>query len=205
MVPMERQLGDIYKKVHRLKGLEHTFKDSLIAMVIIISFPESYVSLCQHLFMKDKNTLTMDFIIRQILMDEKSREAVPHIALKVDQKEKKPAHQSNDNNAKKKNLVCYYCKKKGHFKVNCWKFEADQGINNSANTKKTKESKDKFAKLAVDNQKTYSKPTPEPELSQLLSYQHRQKELVRVSISLVCLLIHISNSLCTYYSALPTK
>ena len=41
-----------------------------------------------------------------------------------------------------------------------------------------------------------SEPTPEPELSQLLSYQRRQRELVRVSISLVCLLIHISNGLC---------
>jgi len=48
-------------------------------------------------------------------------------------------------------------------------------------------------------------PTPEPELSQLLFYQHEQRELIRVSISLVCLLIHISNDLYTYYPMLPTK
>ena len=42
-----------------------------------------------------------------------------------------------------------------------------------------------------------SEPTPEPELSQLLSYQRGQRELIRVPISLVCLLIHISNGLCT--------
>jgi len=72
MVPMEQQLGDMREKVHRLKDLGHTFKNSLIAIVMIISLPESYASLCQHLFMKDKNTLTMDFVIRQILMDEKS-------------------------------------------------------------------------------------------------------------------------------------
>jgi len=50
-----------------------------------------------------------------------------------------------------------------------------------------------------------SKPTPEPELSQLLFYQRGQKELIRVPISLVCLLIHIFNGLCTYYPVLPTK
>ena len=50
-----------------------------------------------------------------------------------------------------------------------------------------------------------SEPTPEPELSQLLFYQCGQRELIRVPISLVCLLIHISNGLCTYYPALPTK
>ena len=48
-------------------------------------------------------------------------------------------------------------------------------------------------------------PTPEPELSQLLFYQHGQRELVRVPTLLVCLLIHISNGLCTYYPALLTK
>ena len=63
-MPMEQQLGDMREKVHRLKDLGHTFKDLLIAMVMIISLLESYASLCQHLFMKDKNTLTMDFIIR---------------------------------------------------------------------------------------------------------------------------------------------
>jgi len=42
-----------------------------------------------------------------------------------------------------------------------------------------------------------SEPTPELELSQLLSYRRGQRELVRVPISLGCLLIHISNGLCT--------
>jgi len=104
--------------------------------------------------MKNKNTLTMDFVIRQILMDEKSQEATPHVALKVDQKGKKLAYQSNENDAKKKNLICHYCKKKGHFKVNCWKFKADQEVNNFTDTKKVKESKDKTIKLVVNNEET---------------------------------------------------
>ena len=72
----------------------------------------------------------------------------------MDQKGKKPANQSNDNDAKKKNLACHYYKKKGHFKANCWKFKADQGTNDSTDTKKAKELKDETAKLAADNKET---------------------------------------------------
>ena len=88
------------------------------------------------------------------MIDKKSQEAAPHVALKVDQKGKKPANQSYNNDAKKRNLACYYCKKKGHFKANCWKFKADHGTNDSTDTKKAKESKDKTAKLAADNKET---------------------------------------------------
>jgi len=158
MVPMEQQLNDMRKKVHRLKDLGHTFKDSLIATVMIMSLPESYASLRQHLFMKDENTLTMDFVIRQILMDEKAQEATPHITLMGNQKGKKSTHQSldqsNDNDAKKKNLACHYCKKKCHFKVNCWKFKVDQGSDDTTNAKKGQGSKEKTAKLVVDEKET---------------------------------------------------
>jgi len=50
----------------------------------------------------------------------------------------------------------------------------------------------------VKSERMCSEPTPEPELSQLLFYRCGQRDLVRVPISLVCLLIHISNGLCTY-------
>ena len=71
IVPMEQQLSDMHEKVHRLKDLGYTFKDSLIATVMIILLPKLYASLRQYLLMKDKNTLTMDCVIRQILMDKK--------------------------------------------------------------------------------------------------------------------------------------
>ena len=72
----------------------------------------------------------------------------------MDQKGKKPANQSYDNDTKKKNLAYHYCKKKGYFKTNCWKFKADHGTNDSTDAKKAKESKDKMAKLAADNKET---------------------------------------------------
>ena len=57
---MEEQLTDMSKKVHKLKNLGYKFKDAMIAMLIMVSLPDSYVSLRQHLYMKDENTLTMD-------------------------------------------------------------------------------------------------------------------------------------------------
>jgi len=59
-------------KIHRLRDLEHDLKDLLIVMVLIILLLESYALLRQHLYMKDETTLTIDFIIKQILMDKKS-------------------------------------------------------------------------------------------------------------------------------------
>jgi len=70
-IPMEQQLSNIKDKVHRLKDLGHDLKDSLITTVMIISLLESYTLLRQHLYIKNKTTLTTDFIIKQILMDEK--------------------------------------------------------------------------------------------------------------------------------------
>ena len=92
-ISIEEQLSDMRKKVHKLKDLGYDLKDTSIAMLMMVSLPESYVSLRQHLYMKDKNTLTMDFIIKQILLEENARRGTPHIALIGDGKGKKPTHQ----------------------------------------------------------------------------------------------------------------
>jgi len=63
-VPMEQQLSDMRDKVHRLRDLGHDLKDLLIATVMIISLPESYASLRQHLYMKNETTLTTNFVIK---------------------------------------------------------------------------------------------------------------------------------------------
>jgi len=79
-------------KVHRLRDLRHNLKDSLIATVMIISLPEFYALLRQHLYMKDKTTLTTNFVIKQILMNKKSHKGTPHVALMGYGKGKRPAY-----------------------------------------------------------------------------------------------------------------
>jgi len=65
---IEEQLTDMSEKVHKLKDLGYNLKDVTIAMLIMVSLPEYYASLRQHLYMKDEDTLTMDFVIKQILL-----------------------------------------------------------------------------------------------------------------------------------------
>jgi len=65
---MEKQLTDMSEKVHKLKNLGYKFKNAMIAMLIMVSLPDSYTSLRQHLYMKDKDTLTMDFITNSHLL-----------------------------------------------------------------------------------------------------------------------------------------
>ena len=139
-ISMEEQLSNMHEKVHRLKNLGYNLKDLTIAMLIMVSLLESYVSLRQHLYMQDKNTLTMDFIIKQILLVENAHGNIPHVALVGDGKSKKPIYQfqgsSNDSDAKKKNMKYHYCKRKGHIKSKYRKLKANLASGNVSNNKK---------------------------------------------------------------------
>jgi len=68
----------------------------------------------------------IEFVTKQILMEENSHGNISHVALIGDGKEKKPSQgPSTNSDAKKKNMKCYYCKKKGHVKSECRKLKAD--------------------------------------------------------------------------------
>jgi len=157
-ISMEEQLSDMREKVHRLKDLGYDLKDPTIAMLIMVSLPESYASLKQHLYMQDENTLTMDFVIKQILLEENARGSTPHVALVGDGKGKKPIHQfqgsSNDGDAKKKNMKCHYCKRKGHIKSEYRKLKTDLASGNISDNKKRQGSRDQNAKVTSTTQET---------------------------------------------------
>jgi len=111
--------------------------------------------------MKDKTTLTTDFVIKQILMDEKSREGTPHVALIGHGKGKRPAYQtqgqSSDLEGKKKDLKCFYCKNMGHIKSEYRKMKADLAANGNSNHKKGPKSREENAKLASAQKETLIK------------------------------------------------
>jgi len=59
----------------------------------------------------------MELVTKQILIEENSYSDASHIALIGDSKEKKSSQgPSTDSNTKKKNMKCYYYKKKEHVK-----------------------------------------------------------------------------------------
>ena len=126
---MEEQLTNVSEKVYKLKNLGYEFKDTTITMLIMVSLPDFYTLLRQHLYMKDKDTLTMDFVIKQVLLEENTYGDASHIALMREGKGKKPVKQSqdlfSDGDVKKKNMKCHYCKKKGHLKLECRRLKAN--------------------------------------------------------------------------------
>jgi len=63
------------QKVHRLKVLRHNLKDSLIAAVMVMSLPDSYASLLQHLYMNKESKLMTEFV-RGMLGEAPSHTAV---------------------------------------------------------------------------------------------------------------------------------
>jgi len=99
--------------------------------------------------MKDEITLTTDFVIKKILIDEKSCKGTPHVVLMGHSKGKRPVpSQPSDHKRKKKDVKCFYCNKIGHFKSECKKMKADLASNGNSNNKKGFESREKNAKLA---------------------------------------------------------
>ena len=56
---------------------------------MVMSLPDSYASLQQHLYMKKKSKLIMEFVIKQILIEENSRGDTSHVVLIGDGKGKK--------------------------------------------------------------------------------------------------------------------
>jgi len=100
--------------------------------------------------MKKESKLTTEFVTKQILMEENSRGDASHIALMGDGKGKKPSQgPSTDSDAKKKNIKCHYCKKKGHVKSECRKLKADQAARTVPENKRVEGSKTQTAKIAT--------------------------------------------------------
>ena len=141
------------EKVHKLKNLGYDFKDATIAMLIMVLLLDYYASLRQHLYMKDKDTLTMDFVIKQVLLEENTRGDVSYVTLMGEGKGKKPVKQSQDSSAdgdlKKKNMKCHYCKKKEHLKLECRKLKADQAVGIVPKNRRVEGSKPQTIKVAT--------------------------------------------------------
>jgi len=77
--------------------------------------------------MKKKSKLTMEFVTKQILIEENSHGDASHVTLMGDGKGKKPSQgPSTDSDMKKKNIKYHYYKKKEHVKSECRKLKADQ-------------------------------------------------------------------------------
>ena len=100
--------------------------------------------------MKKESKLITEFVTKQILMKENSHGDTLYIVLIGDSKRKKPSQgPSTDSDAKKKNMKCHYCKKKGHVKLECRKLKANQVAGTVPENKRVKESKTQTTKVVI--------------------------------------------------------
>ena len=72
--PLEPQLNTVRHKAYILKTLNHELSDALIAIALIISLPESYSTLCTILMATPEDKLTTDYVVTQVLTEERSRQ-----------------------------------------------------------------------------------------------------------------------------------
>jgi len=80
--PLEPQLNAMRHKAHVLSSLGLKLEDTLIAIAMVISLPESYSTL-RTILMSTEDSLSPDSVIAQVLIEEKSRRNPSQTALLV--------------------------------------------------------------------------------------------------------------------------
>jgi len=127
-------MNTICYKAHILQTLNYFLTDSLIAVAIIHSLPETYSTLKTILLSTPKDKLSSDTIINHILVEEKSQKSqstsqtafITHLGKrkgKAQDKGKRGQEKGADGKPKLNKYA--YCKKKGHYKAECRKMKHD--------------------------------------------------------------------------------
>jgi len=114
-------MNTIHHKAHILQILNHSLTDSLVAVAIIHSLPETYSTLKTILLSTPEDKLSSDAIINHILVEEKSQKSqstsqttfVAHLGKRKGKaQDKGKGEQGKGADGKPKLGKCAYCKKK---------------------------------------------------------------------------------------------
>lgn len=132
---LETQLNAMQQKASIIRSLGQPLDDALVAIAMVISLPPSYSTL-RTILMSTNDKLTVDCVISQVLVKERSKKlscGQTALAAKTGEKGKGKAVD------KKKKGKCHYCKIPGHFKRDCRKKKADEGAKNTQTGEKDKD------------------------------------------------------------------
>ena len=116
---METQLNSMQQKANVLKTLGQPLEDSLIAIAMVILLPPSYSTL-QTILMAADDKLTMDAVINQVLIKEKSRKVSSTLSA-LAAKTGRPKGKGKEKGVKedKGKKSCTYCSRNGHTEDKC--------------------------------------------------------------------------------------
>ncbi|OJA09494.1 hypothetical protein AZE42_10049 [Rhizopogon vesiculosus] len=123
---MEMQLNAMQQKAYILSSLGQSLDDTLMAIAMVISLPSSYSTL-RTILMSTSNKITIDSVISQVLVEEKSQWSAESQSALVAKTSDKKRETSESKDKKKRPGNCNYCKKPGHWEHKCQKKQAEKG------------------------------------------------------------------------------
>jgi len=158
---MESQLNLMRQKANVLKTIDQLLDDSLIAIAMVISLPTSYLTLHTILMAAD-DKLTMDMVINQVLIKERSQKLPGQTALSVkamSQMKGKGKAKSGKKGQKKKG-TCTYCSKDSHMEDVCYKKKHDVPAKDGMDKSKEKPKEEKTELVVRVAQVDRNSPPP---------------------------------------------
>ena len=158
---MESQLNSMRQKTNVLKMIGQLLDDSLIVIAMVISLPTSYSTLCTILMATD-DKLTMDMVINQVLIEERSRKSLGQTALsaKATSQTKGKGKAKSGKKGQKKKGTCTYCLKDGHMEDVCYKKKRDIAAKDGTDKSKEKPKEEKTELAARVAQVDGNSPLP---------------------------------------------
>jgi transposase InsO family protein len=134
---MEQHVTTMQDLVDKLTALGEKIKDHLFVAMLLSSLPETYSTLITALESRPDTELTLGFVKGKLIDEYKRRKGVPdsedsNRALRALQKK---------NSDGESDRSCFFCKRSGHFKQDCFKYKKLKA--NNEKREKVNEVKDK--------------------------------------------------------------
>lgn len=123
---MEKYIHEMLSLVDRLAAIGEVLKEKLTISIMLSNLPDSFGTLITALETRNEDELTLE-LVKGKLLDEATRrqnsKGEPQEQSKVLKVVYKNKLGSNPSKEQSNTYTCYFCKKQGHLKKNCIKYQ----------------------------------------------------------------------------------
>lgn len=116
---MEDHINNMLDLVNKLTALGEQLMDHLIVAMMLSSLPDSYNTLITALESRAEEDLTLDLVKGKLIDEYKRRKATGTIG----ESSESALKTSKESKEKSGNQECFFCKKRGHQKKDCYKYK----------------------------------------------------------------------------------